>query len=121
LQTPEAVFTTILLGQTTVGNSVSETLTVKLQDTGPLPELSVPVYDIVETPGRKTVLGAGPVLVGAKGPQLSFTTGSDQGTTALHRAGSVPLIILLGQTKVGSSASEIVTVKLQLVGLAEIS
>jgi len=65
--------------------------------------------------------GPGPLLVGAKLPQLSVAVGSVQVTTAVQRLGSVFVTTLLGHINWGDWLSNTFTAKLQEIELPEIS
>jgi len=93
-------------GHVIVGNSLSITVTVKLHEY-PLPEESVTLYDVVDTPKRKVEPGPEPeTLVGVKVPsQLSEAVASTQDTTLLHRPVAELTIIFAGHANTGASLS----------------
>jgi len=102
LHCPTAALRLILAGQLNVGASASFTVMVKEQE-AELPDGSVTVYEIVETPLRNTLPGPEPALTGVKVPQLSLpVAGSVHVTGFPHAPGAVVVTILLGHTMVGN-------------------
>jgi len=96
-------------GQTIAGNSVSLTVTVKLQ-LAELPEMSVIEYDTVDVLRGKLEPGANPVRVGTMEPsQLSVAMGSVHVTLLKQFPGEVTTFMLAGHTRTGLSLSVMTT------------
>jgi hypothetical protein len=108
------VFVTIFAGQVTTGDSLSLTVTLKLQ-LAVLPLASVAVQVTVVGPLAKAEPLAGEHRKVVPG-QLSLTTGTNA-TTWLHWPGAVLVLMLAGQVMLGGAVSFTVTVKLQLATL----
>ena len=113
MQTFGSVGLVMLAGQVIVGACVSFTVTVKLQVAvfGGV-AASLTVHVTVVTPFANAVPDAG-VQTGVPTPgQLSVAVGVVYVVTAVHRFGSVDLVMLAGQVIAGGCVSFTVTVKL---------
>jgi hypothetical protein len=118
---PGSLVPVMLAGQVIVGASVSEMVTVKLQE-AEFPELSVTVKVLNVAPtGKAAPLARPPVCVVVALGQLSVPIGAVKVTWAVQRPGSLLVVMLPGQVMVGSSVSVMVTSKVQEAEFPELS